>query len=94
MKLNDFKNAVEDCNSAIERQEDYTKAYMRRCVCAQCAPFVCTITWICVYSTARQSDVFCQSRTRAACYMGLEDYEEAVRDYERVQKLEPDNEGA
>lgn len=53
-QLNKLEQAVEDCTAAINLDEGYVKAYLRR----------------------------------AKCYQSLEQHEEAVRDYEKVAKLD------
>ncbi|XP_064647220.1 dnaJ homolog subfamily C member 7-like [Lineus longissimus] len=53
-KVNRNDQAIEDCSKAIELDDKYLKAYLRR----------------------------------AKCYMDSEKYEEAVRDYEKVHKME------
>nr|XP_054751701.1 dnaJ homolog subfamily C member 7-like [Lytechinus pictus] len=53
-KLGRIDEAVEDCNKAIELDENYLKAFMRR----------------------------------AKCFMDLEKYEEAVRDYEKIFNMD------
>ena len=54
MQLNKLEEAVEDCTAAINLDESYVKAYLRR----------------------------------AKCYQTLEKHEEAVRDYEKVTRLD------
>lgn len=53
-KIGKDEQAIEDCTKAIELDENYIKAYMRR----------------------------------AKCYMDSEQYEEAVRDYEKICNLD------
>ncbi len=55
MKIGKTKEAASDCSRAIDLDEKYTKAYLRR----------------------------------ANCYMTLGQYEEAVRDYEKVSQNFP-----
>lgn len=57
-KLNKLQQAIEDCNKAIELDEGYIKAYLRR----------------------------------AKCNMDTEQYEDAVKDYEKVNKLQKSRE--
>lgn len=53
-QLNKLEEAIEDCTAAINLDEGYIKAYLRR----------------------------------AKCYQSLEKHDEAVRDYEKVAKLD------
>jgi len=57
MKKKKYPEALLDCNKAIELNEKYTKAYIRR----------------------------------AEIRMQLNEYEEAVRDYQQVRQLDPSN---
>ncbi|CAH1788409.1 unnamed protein product [Owenia fusiformis] len=57
-KLGKTEQAIEDCDKAIELDDNYLKAYMRR----------------------------------AKCYLDSEQYEEAVRDYEKIYKLDKSRE--
>jgi DnaJ family protein C protein 7 len=57
MKLKKFEEAVEDCDAALEIDEEYRKAILRR----------------------------------AECRMQTEDYEGAVRDFERAYQMEADH---
>ncbi|KAJ8319898.1 hypothetical protein KUTeg_001485 [Tegillarca granosa] len=59
-KLGKVKEAADDCTKAIELDENYVKAYLRR----------------------------------AKCYMDLEQYEDAVRDYEKVCKMDKNKENS
>lgn len=57
-KLNRMDDAINDCSNAIELDDTYIKAYLRR----------------------------------AKCYMDTEQYEEAVRDYEKIFKTDKSRE--
>jgi DnaJ family protein C protein 7 len=57
--MNKYKEAIADCNSAIDLDETYLKAYLRR----------------------------------AKTNMDLENFEEAVRDYEKIVKMDKSSRG-
>jgi DnaJ family protein C protein 7 len=57
--MNKYNEAIADCNSAIDLDETYLKAYLRR----------------------------------AKTNMDLENFEEAVRDYEKIVKMDKSSRG-
>eukprot|EP00771_Trimastix_marina_P003940 gnl/Trimastix_PCT/656.p1 GENE.gnl/Trimastix_PCT/656~~gnl/Trimastix_PCT/656.p1 ORF type:complete len:508 (+),score=176.88 gnl/Trimastix_PCT/656:112-1524(+) len=57
LKLDRFEDAVADCTQAIQRNEEYEKAYLRR----------------------------------AEAYMKTKQFEEAARDYEKLQRMNPND---
>lgn len=59
LKLSQNREALEDLNRAIELNEDYVKAYLKR----------------------------------GELNLSLENFEEAVRDFERVKQLDPSTHG-
>ena len=59
VQMSKYKEAIADCNNAIELDETYLKAYLRR----------------------------------AKTNMDLENFEEAVRDYEKIVKMDKSSRG-
>lgn len=86
-QLNKLNETIEDCTSAIKLDDTYIKAYLRR---AQWSVLSFNRIYYCFFIDHCGVLFFFFLMTFVWCfsYMDTEQYEEAVRDYEKVYQTE------